>query len=200
MKSARKIILSVLLTFIGSAILFTFWVQEIQYSLPTPIPAQHKIIPIGSIVNSDNYFSKGTLKLLHFYNPSCPCSKFNSDHINYLFSKYGKEISFFVVTEKEMEKATKDFDFAVIHDENGKLADICGVYATPQAVLLDEKNQIYYRGNYNKERYCTDKNSNFAEIAIIHLLQGYKSKKDSTLVTRTYGCQLSSDIKNTKYE
>jgi hypothetical protein len=195
MKSVRKVILGILLTIIGVAILVTFWVQEIQYSLPTPVPAYHKIIPMGTEVNLNNHFVKGTLKLLHFYNPSCPCSKFNSDHIRYLSSKYGKEVSFFVVTENETEKAAKEFDFAVIHDKDGMLADACGVYATPQAVLLDEKNKIYYRGNYNKERYCTNKNSNFAEIAIINLLQGSKNKNESELATRSYGCQLSSDIK-----
>jgi hypothetical protein len=194
MKNARKIILSILLAFIGAGILLTFWLHEVKYNLPTPVPVHHKAIPIGTEVRWSTNIGKGKLKLLHFYNSSCPCSKFNSEHVKYLSSKYGKEILFFVVTENEMEKAKEEFDFTVIYDKDGTLADACGVYATPQAVLLDEKNKIYYRGNYNKERYCTNKNSNFAEIAIINLLEGSRNKKESALAILPYGCQLSSDI------
>src|SRR5262249_46492721 len=41
-----------------------------------------------------------------------------------------------------------------------------GVYSTPQAVLLDAKSHIVFRGNYNVSRYCTDPRTEFVRIAL----------------------------------
>ena len=44
-------------------------------------------------------------------------------------------------------------DIPVLFDSS--LAKACGVYSTPQAVLIDNNQNLYYRGNYNRSRYCT---------------------------------------------
>lgn len=196
MRRGRKLLLFVILTAIGICIAMMFWYQEIQYKLATPVPENYKIVPVGTTLEVSFLEKDGKPKLLHFYNPSCPCSKFNAEHVKELHRQYGKDVSFYIVVEKGYDKARNEFDLQIIEDPHGILADRCGVYATPQAVVLDGENNLYYRGNYNKERYCTAKNTNFAELAINKLLQGEQSIKFSSLATRSYGCQLNSDKKN----
>jgi hypothetical protein len=70
------------------------------------------------------------------------------------------------------------------------VATACGVYSTPQAVLIGIDHKLYYRGNYNKSRYCLDKNSNYAQMAIDSLLNKCTNPVFSELATKSYGCQL----------
>ena len=75
------------------------------------------------------------------------------------------------------------------------IAVLCGVYSTPQAVLLDTNHKLYYRGNYNKSRYCTDKNSDYARMAIDSLLHHHEPVNNEYAL-KAYGCQLPGCTKN----
>jgi len=43
----------------------------------------------------------------------------------------------------------------VLVDADGSLAKMVGVYSSPQAVIVDTRGALYYRGNDNLARYCT---------------------------------------------
>jgi len=116
-------------------------------------------------------------------------------HVSSLIKKYEDKIDFkIVVLNKE-----KNFTVAEIRDKFGAdvpvffdeaIAKKCGVYSTPQAVLIDGSQKLYYRGNYNKTRYCTDASSNYAQMAIDSLLsQNYIPSFDA-LALKSYGCSL----------
>jgi len=70
------------------------------------------------------------------------------------------------------------------------LAALCGVYSTPQAVVLNPDHQLYYRGNYNKSRYCTDQKTNYAEQALNALLAHNNNIFFNSYALQAYGCQL----------
>jgi hypothetical protein len=70
------------------------------------------------------------------------------------------------------------------------IAAACGIYSTPQAVLLDEHLRLYYRGNYNASRYCTDENTSYAKIALAALLNNSSGIIFNPLALRAYGCSL----------
>jgi hypothetical protein len=103
-----------------------------------------------------------------------------NDGIVPLQTKYGNETSLYNITIGKIYET---------------LADRYGVYSTSQAIVLNHENKIYYRGNYNKERLSTVKNSNFVEIAINNLLAGDQKVKFSELATCSYGGQLLSNKK-----
>jgi hypothetical protein len=88
------------------------------------------------------------------------------------------------------EQIQEKFDLRIPVLFDKALADSCGVYSTPQAAILDTNHTLYFRGNYNKSRYCTDKASNYAETALDSLVSGSKLPLFDTLATRAYGCQL----------
>jgi thiol-disulfide isomerase/thioredoxin len=131
---------------------------------------------------------------LHFFNPDCPCSRFNMLHFKSLVKEYGDEANFVIVvlnnkkySEKEIQKK---FGVAlpVIFDES--LATACGVYSTPQAVILDSGHHLYYRGNYNKSRYCTDAGTSYVKIAIRNLLNQRLEFAFDHYALTAYGCRL----------
>lgn len=193
--------ITILLLFIFSAIAAIFWYQESRYLLPTPVPEIYKPISVGQTISTDKITSENTWSkkptLLHFFNPDCPCSRFNIAHFIRLVSKYSRQYNFIAVLQTEEENGAKEhfedkygLHIPVIVDIDKKLAVACGVYATPQAVILDNTLKLYYRGNYNKSRYCTTKDSNFAQMAMDSLLAGNKPPVFIELATQAYGCAL----------
>jgi hypothetical protein len=196
-KRIRKWMVIAWLVILFSGISLLFWHNEYVYSLPTPVPVNYHAVPVGEFIDLD-----GKLKLvenkpifIHFFNPKCPCSRFNIPHVKSLVKQYGNRISFVIVviskdssyTIKEIQNKF-DLKIPVLFDQS--IAVSCGVYSTPQAVILDTHHKLYYRGNYNKSRYCTDKNSNYAQIALDSLLKNNSIQLFSELATKAYGCQL----------
>ncbi|AHM58716.1 hypothetical protein D770_02220 [Flammeovirgaceae bacterium 311] len=173
------------------------WEQELKYASPTPVPEQYVPVPVHQKPDLDvGVFQKSDKpKHLHFYNPYCPCSKFNLPQFTSLVKKYSKKIDFYVVvpTEEDVETIAAAFgqEVTVVTDPDEKLAKACGVYATPQAVLIDDEGKLYYRGNYNKSRYCTAASSNYAQFAIDSLLAHKPAPHMGNLAITAYGCELS---------
>src|SRR4051812_16586247 len=165
----RKAILVCWLVMIFSAIAYLFWYHEWKYTLPTPIPEKYVAVKNGAYIDLTGKVKSETGKpvFVHFFNPDCPCSRFNIPHFNSLVKKYGDKMDFSVVVINKSKEFTAEeiqnkFDLTVPVSFDTTIASACGVYSTPQAVILDEAHQLYYRGNYNKSRYCTDKNSMYA--------------------------------------
>jgi hypothetical protein len=86
-------------------------------------------------------------------------------------------------------------------DRDGTLSDRCGIYSTPQSALLDKDSKLYFKGNYNAARYCTRKETSFAEIAMDHLLKNEPLPLwVTTELTLPYGCTLPSDDPNPSFD
>jgi hypothetical protein len=165
------------------------------YSLPTPVPSDYnKVIPGQAIDLNGKVAVADKLVFLHFFNPTCPCSKFNIPHFKSLAKKYAGEISFAIVVmgkeknySEEEIKEKFGLDIPVYFD--AAIAKRCGVYSTPQAVIIND-GKLYYRGNYNRNRYCTEKKSNYAEMAIDSLLENVSRPTFNQYALVSYGCTL----------
>ena len=191
----KKFIAYGTLTIIMATISYLFYHQEIQYWLPTPVPGDYQAVPFGTEVNL-KFLQKGRKKFIHFYNPNCPCSRFNLQSYKSLLRNYHQDFDCYAIVQNTVEGVSgsnvdflKELDVQLIADQDKKIAKQCGVYATPQIVLLDENNQVYFRGNYNKSRYCTQPATNYAKIAIDSMLsESYFVFPTSAL--KAYGCDL----------
>ncbi|WKL49007.1 redoxin domain-containing protein [Flavobacterium pectinovorum] len=191
----RKILVGLWISLLFCAISFLFWQNEIKYTLPTPIPQNFNQIAIGNKVDLKCCITDNRPVFIHFFNPDCPCSRFNIPHVSGLIKKYGDRINFkIVVLNKKknftIEEIQKKFDakIPVYFDES--IAKNCGVFSTPQAVIVDPSHNLYYRGNYNKTRYCTNADSNYAQMALESLLKQTKTPSFDALALRAYGCSL----------
>ncbi len=199
----KKFLWFIFLGLCSSVIAATFWHQQIQYSLPTPVPKKLKhtdqfdTVSLGFLTNSKltkPYF-------FHFYNPNCPCSKFNFTEFESLFNGNKDKLNFVVVlqtSENDFVRAKNKFSeldqhkIIVINDEDGKIAENFGVYSSPQTVLTDRIGRIFYKGNYNVSRYCTQKKTSFAALAIESISKNKKLPKFGKEATTPYGCLLPS--------
>lgn len=140
---------------------------------------------------------------LHFFNPRCPCSRFNLDHVRDLTKRYGGRVRFVAVVQSgdplhtAVDPRTLGLPMEMVSDKDGAIAHACGVYSTPQAVLLDSAGRLYYRGNYNNSRYCTVAASQYARIALDALLSGSPPPHLPVSATTAYGCPLPSNLERT---
>jgi hypothetical protein len=184
------------------AIGWAFWDQDLRYARPTPPPTGWRPVAVGATVALPAAIDRlraeqpGRPLLLHFFNPSCPCSRFNVDHVRALWSRFGGEVTVVaVLAEGEpsvMRAAYRalalDVPFYV--DADHRLADALGVYATPRAAILDGAGRVYFVGNYNRTRYCRERNTEFARIALEAAVAGARSPAMTPAATVAYGCPL----------
>jgi len=192
----KKIIVTVWLTFLFSAVGALFWYNEWRYHLPTPVPVSYKPVSTGTTIKLNVQLNNANGKpvFLHFFNPDCPCSRFNIPNFKSLVRQYGRQVNFAVVVMNNDHYTAKEIQdkfglqIPVLFDAS--LAKACGVYSTPQAVLLDGQDKLYYRGNYNRSRYCTDEKTSYAKMAIAGLLNDHLQPRFDELALRAYGCSL----------
>jgi len=183
-----------------SAIVSIFWYQEMQYLLPTPVPKAYRVVLPNQVIKFDSVLlpqEYAKPKLLHFFSPDCPCSRFNLKHFLSLNKTYGNLADFYVVIAKREDVTSAAYMIEkavpIIVDKNEKLAKACGVYSTPQAALIQSDNKLYFRGNYNRSRFCTDKNSNFVQMALDSLIANKTPPHFVELATQSYGCSISPE-------
>ena len=196
----RVVWLIVILIAVFSAIGGIFWYQEIQYLLPTPVPKNYRVISPSEVVKFDSALipqQNVKPKLLHFFSPDCPCSRFNLKHFLSLNKRYNHAVDFYVVIADKANLGSAQYmvgkGIPIVIDNYEKLARACGVYSTPQAALIQRNNQLYFRGNYNRSRFCTNKNSNFVQMAIDSLIAGRTPPHFIELATKSYGCSISEE-------
>jgi hypothetical protein len=184
------------------AIGWTFWRQDWQYSLPTSRPADVRRpalatrIELPASIERIRATRPGQPTLLHFFNPACPCSRFNLDHVRALESHFGQRV-LVVAVLAEGEPAALRAAYAALAldvphyvDADRSLAGALGVYSTPQAAVLDADGRLFYQGNYNRTRYCRDRETEYARLALDAVLAGAPAPAYPAAAETAYGCPL----------
>ncbi|MEM6845913.1 MAG: redoxin domain-containing protein [Bacteroidota bacterium] len=119
------------------AVVTIFWEQQLKYLKPTVKPDHYVPVALGEQIDLSFLPNGSKPVFLHFYNPDCPCSRFNQDHFRQLVRQYQHQVSFYtIVPDHRKESVSQELGVPVISDTNGVIADACGIYATPQAVIL----------------------------------------------------------------
>ncbi len=203
----QKIFLFLTLVIIAlGGIGYLFWEQEYKYTLPTPVPQDLKQVNQGDSIQTDLPLEAGKQGVfVHFYNYDCPCSRFNITEFQSMVRRFSDEIQFIAVLQSDEPDARKieefrkkyDLGIEVVTDPDGKIADQLGIYSTPQAVLIKDQ-KIFYKGNYNRARFCVSRNTKFAEIALQALLKGEEPPFFPEVALTAYGCELPSNSNDNK--
>lgn len=202
LRAKQNVVIAVsaaLLMLIGGA----YWDMDLRYSRPTPRPSRLIAPPIGAQIPLNDWLQRGGREArgrpvhLHFFNPACPCSRFNLDHLHELVSRFGNFVDFLAVIEsdlahdEDLDSMLSDLGIPWMADPGGELAAAAGVYSTPQAVVVTGEGTLYYRGNYNTSRYCRDPKTEFARLALEALVDTRPPAGEPGVPA--YGCALPSD-------
>lgn len=182
-----------------------FWHAAWKYSLPTPVPQHYHDVARGTQVilpaSAKGLTAEKQPLFLHFFNPDCPCSRFNMPQFSSLVRQYGAQVCFAIVVMSPRKftsaqlQSTFELPYPIPVVCDSAIAAACGVYSTPQAVILGRDGRLFYRGNYNRSRYCADEETGFARQALDTLLQHRYSLTLSPLAYKAYGCQLPACTK-----
>lgn len=181
---------------------FALWRADWRYGLPTPRPANLvQTDRIGAALLARLRFAAGAdssqaALLVHVYNPGCPCSRFNRDHVLALAQEFGTRVAQLALIElpadSPLGSAVLDEELGLheLAENDGRVAEALGVYSTPQALLIRADGAIFYRGNYNSSRYCTLESSAYVRQAVLALLAGRVCPPMPPAALRAYGCEL----------
>jgi len=197
-KRMRVVLAALVLVLCSGIVGAMFWYMDLIYDLPTPVPSDHRVVEVGTPIQLRGALAQPADKpvFLHFFNPRCPCSRFNMPAVRSLIERYRDRVAFRVVV---VLPEGKTYPVADLHEKFGadipisfdrSVAASCGVYSTPQAVLIDAEGRLFYRGNYNKHRYCTAEASNYARLALEALLGGSTMLHLEQAALLSYGCAL----------
>ncbi|MBK6606967.1 MAG: hypothetical protein IPO06_00050 [Leptospiraceae bacterium] len=173
----------------------------------TPIPKEYQSIEIGTRIHFDDpRIPSGQAMFIHFSNPSCGCAQFIKKHFIELVKDFSSQVQFIVVVEaenqqlitQEIQDLTDKLQLAAtnvifLQDVNGNLAKKVGVYSTPQAVILDSEQKLFFRGNYNASRYSTNTKTQYAYLALNGLLE--KKSPEKLKAGYAIGCVLPTNLK-----
>ena len=197
----RQLAAATLTTTLTAVIAGMFWWQDLQFARPTPVPEGWQAIAPGAPVVLPGRLEQirnaagNRPVLLHFFNPSCPCSRFNVDHVRALARSYGDRVTFVAVLVQG-DAATLTAAYRTLgldvpyYVDDGQAANAVGAYSTPQAAILDSDGRLVYRGNYNVTRYCRERETEFARIALDDMLAGRPARTMPSQATVAYGCPL----------
>jgi hypothetical protein len=133
--------------------------------------------------------------LLHFYNPACPCSRFNLPKLRELVRRHGQHFDLVLLVEsaedRPLRRAPTGFpaEPTTLVDPQGRIAAHYGVHTTPQAVLLDGEGRLVYRGNYASGRACVDPSREYVRLALEALVAD-TPRAPVPAAPPAYGCPL----------
>ena len=125
----------------------------------------------------------GPVRLVHFWDPTCPCTVGNQQHLAELVSRYSAHgVDFYAVRKSgtngqlpESLRALREIDALPGSD---------ALPASPAVAIWDRQGRLAYFGPYSSGFSCTSSNS-FIEPVLDALLQERKVTADNTLAS---GC------------
>lgn len=158
-----------------------FWWFEARYLRPF---SERTALFDGSVLQLPAELAgPGTIRLVHFWDPTCPCTVGNQQHLAELVARYdGQGVDFHAVRKAgtvgqlpDSLQALKTID-ALPGSEQ--------LPASPAVAIWDRQGRLAYFGPYSNGFSCTSGNS-FIEPVLDALLQERQVAADNTLAS---GC------------
>lgn len=124
----------------------------------------------------------GRIRLVHFWDPSCPCNLGNQQHLGELTRDYADSVDFYHMqmpsSNGHLPKTLNRLKPIKIHVNTDILP------ASPAVAIWDEFGQLAYFGPYSEGAICNSSNS-FVEPVLEALKQGRSVLSGSNLAA---GC------------
>lgn len=136
------------------------------------------------------------VSVVHFWNPDCPCNRFNEVHVKKIMSDYGaKNVQFTIVVNgknneqrklREVE-ARKIFNHDAVVNIQSDWEQDNGPPSSPAAGVLNEQGELVYFGPYSLGANCSPDKGKFVET-ILDRLKDKSRRQKKQLNTLAVGC------------
>lgn len=124
----------------------------------------------------------GKIRLVHFWEPACPCNAGNQQHLAEMMQEYAADVDFYHVQKAGTSGQLPGTLSAMrpLHDLNESRQ----LPASPAVAIFDRTGALAYFGPYSEGALCTSSNS-FIEPVLDALKQGRPVAAANTLAA---GC------------
>ncbi|AJF52397.1 TPA: DUF6436 domain-containing protein [Pseudomonas aeruginosa] len=166
----------------AGGLLAAYWWFEIRYI--RPFSEQTTLFSGDSLRLPAELAGPGPIRLVHFWDPACPCNVGNQQHLGELIERFaGKGVEFHVLQKPGSQGRLPD-NLAALRP----LAGLPGseqLPASPAVAIWDRDGRLAYFGPYSEGAVCTSSNS-FIEPILEALLQGRPVDATHTLAVGCY--------------
>lgn len=131
----------------------------------------------------DELAGPGPIRLVHFWDPACPCNVGNQQHLTELVAGYAAKGVAFYAVQRPGSKGSLPAELStlqVIETLPGSEA----IPASPAVAIWDRQGQLAYFGPYSEGLVCNSSNS-FIEPILEALADGRRVDASNTLAV---GC------------
>ncbi|MDR8015024.1 DUF6436 domain-containing protein [Ectopseudomonas guguanensis] len=179
---SRKTLFAALLALVWlGGMLLAFWWFEARYL--RPFDERAAVFAGADLRLPDALAGPGAIRLVHFWDPACPCNVGNQQHLAELIERYAPKGVQFHVLQKAGSQGRLPAALAALQPID-ELPGSANLPASPAVAIWDGQGQLAYFGPYSEGLTCSSSNS-FIEPILEALAEGRKVDASNTLAV---GC------------
>jgi len=189
-RPTRKTLLaSLLIAAWAAAMLAAYWWYEARYL--RSFSEQTALFYGEQLRLPDELAGPGPIRLVHFWDPACPCNVGNQQHLAELIERFGPQGVTFYAVQKPGSKGQLPTTLSAMQ----QLTELPGstqIPASPAVAIWDRNGQLAYFGPYSEGATCTSSNS-FIEPILDALIAERPVNASNTLAVGCF-CDWSADV------
>lgn len=188
-RPTRKTLLASLLILCwGAAMLAAYWWYEARYL--RSFSEQTALFYGGQLRLPDELAGPGPIRLVHFWDPACPCNVGNQQHLAEVIERFDPQGVDFYAVQKPGSSGQLPRSLSTLQ----ALPELTGsaqLPASPAVAIWDRSGQLAYFGPYSEGAVCTSSNS-FIEPILDALVADRPVSASNTLAVGCF-CDWSND-------
>ncbi|WP_298185159.1 DUF6436 domain-containing protein [uncultured Pseudomonas sp.] len=186
--SRNTLLASLLILLWGAAMLAAYWWYEARYL--RSFSEQTALFYGEQLRLPDELAGPGPIRLVHFWDPACPCNIGNQQHLADLTERFAPQGVSFYAVQKPGSTGQLPSTLSALQP----LAALPGsgqIPASPAVAVWDRTGQLAYFGPYSEGATCTSSNS-FIEPILDALIAGRPVNASNTLAVGCF-CDWQND-------
>lgn len=188
-RPSRKTLLASLIALLWiAAMLAAFWWFEARYV--RPFDQQTALFAGAELRLPAELAGPGPIRLVHFWDPACPCNVGNQQHLGELIEHFGPLGVSFHAVQKPGSKGQLPATLSAMQ-ALAPLPGSAGIPASPAVAIWDIQGQLAYFGPYSEGLTCNSSNS-FIEPILEALAAGRPVNASNTMAVGCF-CQWPTD-------
>jgi hypothetical protein len=186
--SRKTLLASLLATLSIAALLAAYWWFEARYL--RPFDQRAALFSGDELRLPSELAGPGPIRLVHFWDPACPCNVGNQQHLAELIEHFGPQGVAFYAVQKPGSKGQLPATLSALQS----LAPLPGAErlpASPAVAIWDRSGRLAYFGPYSEGLTCNSSNS-FIEPILEALSAGRTVNAGNTMAVGCF-CDWSTE-------